>query len=78
MSPVGHRQATSAEQGRHERSIVRWRLHEISEGRCILFRQVRIVHEAYAQTPAVTEHITPLAGIRSFHGAKMGPTSQTN
>ena len=60
LSPVGHRQATSAEQGRQERSIVRWRLHEISEGRCILFRQVRIVHEAYAQTPAVTETQNPV------------------
>jgi len=32
----------------------------ISAGRCILFRQVRIVHEAYAQTPAVTETQNPV------------------
>jgi hypothetical protein len=50
----------SAEQGRQQTSIVRWRLTEISEGRCILFRQVRIVHEAYAQTPAVTETQNPV------------------
>jgi len=53
-------------------------VYMISAGRCILFRQVRIVHEAYAQTPAVTEHIAPLACSGSPYGAKMGPTSRTS
>ena len=57
-------------------------LHEISEGRCILFRQVRIVHEAYTQTPAVTETQNPVGVQRvtlwGQDGAKMGPTSRTS
>ena len=60
MSLSGHRQSNVSGAGPPVNVHRLWRLTEISEGRCILFRQVRIVHEAYAQTPAVTETQNPV------------------